>query len=89
MSEDKIVFNNICWDKQCPEYVEWEMEGEDGHGINQTYIARSCQKVGQSYEIYAFPDDCLFLQDLIKFQKDWEQAVIWEKLTPWNKAKMF
>ena len=75
-----IVYNNFCWDKQCPQYIEWQVDVCDGYGDEMVYNAISCQLVGQSYEITEYPPDCVFYNDIKKFEKNWEQEQLWERL---------
>ena len=64
MSEFKVnvkIFNEFCYNKQCPEYVEW------GAGFGSCV---SCQLVGQSYNIDEYPDNCLFLEEIKKYENE-------------------
>jgi len=48
-------YNDFCRDIGCEEYIEWDYEFEP---CSPPYPCTSCQKVGQSYDIDAYPDDC-------------------------------
>ena len=54
-------FNEFCVSHNCPEYIRWSFgEGE----------CESCKKVGQSYDITTYPDDCLFIKDIQAFERE-------------------
>lgn len=52
-------FNEFCKGKKCPEFTEWDF----GNGI-----CASCKKVGQSYNIDEYPDDCNFIGEIKKYE---------------------
>jgi len=58
------TFNEFCKNKECPEYIEWTFD------MGQTCI--SCKLVGQSYNIYQYPKNCLFLDEIKKFKSEKE-----------------
>jgi len=60
-----LVFNEFCKNKQCPECIEWECEG---------YYCTSCKLVGQSYDITEYPKDCLFLDEIKKFELEQDSS---------------
>jgi len=45
-------YNDFCKTHECPEYLEWD------NGCGKCI---SCKKVGESYDIESYPDDCLHL----------------------------
>jgi len=62
MSENKETnFNNFCLSKRCPAYVEWSFGNGD---------CTSCKLFGQSYNIDEYPNNCLFLSEIKKFEKE-------------------
>lgn len=53
-------FNVFCAKKECPEYIRWSFDyGE----------CESCKKVGQSYNIDEYPEDCLFLDEIKAYER--------------------
>jgi hypothetical protein len=60
------IFNEFCKNKQCPEYIEWTFD----MGANCT----SCKLVGQSYDITEYPKDCLFLDEIKKFESEQDSS---------------
>ena len=58
------IFNEFCKNKQCNEYIEWECVG----------YCTSCKLVGQSYDIVEYPKDCLFLDDIKKFESEQDSS---------------
>lgn len=52
-------FNAFCSKKDCPEYIRWSF------GLGE---CDSCKKVGQSYNIYEYPDDCLFIDEIKAYE---------------------
>lgn len=54
------IFNEFCKNKKCSEYIEWQSEG----------YCTSCKLVGESYNITEYPKDCLFLDDIKKFESE-------------------
>ena len=50
-----INFNEFCKNKNCEEYIEWDFD----YGI-----CTSCKRIGQSYNIDEYPNDCLFLDEI-------------------------
>ncbi|MFY7731943.1 MAG: hypothetical protein ACOVSR_00575 [Bacteroidia bacterium] len=56
-----INFDEFCFNKQCPEYIEWDC----GEGI-----CISCKKVGQSYFINEYPIDCNFLEEIRSYENE-------------------
>ena len=64
MSEIKVdnkTFNEFCKGKQCTEYIEWDF----GYAI-----FFSCKLVGQSYDNSEYPDNCLFLDEIKKYENE-------------------
>lgn len=55
-----IIFNEFCKSKNCPEFIEWEMQGN----------CTSCKLVGQSYDIYQYPENCLHLKEIKEFESE-------------------
>jgi len=49
------IYNEFCESKNCPEYIEWSF----GHGR-----CVSCKKMGQSYDILEYPEDCNFIDEI-------------------------
>lgn len=56
------IFNEFCKNKQCSEYIEWTFD--------MGAYCTSCKLVGQSYNIDQYPNDCLFLDEIKKFELD-------------------
>lgn len=56
-------YNEFCKTKGCEEYIEWEWDTEFG-----PYLCTSCQKIGQSYDIEEYPEDCLYLDEIRKIE---------------------
>lgn len=52
-------YNDFCKEKDCPEYIEWDYVFESG-----CQPCTSCQKVGQSYDIEEYPNDCPYLIEI-------------------------
>jgi len=48
-------YTEVCRSNNCKHLIEWELDL--GNGC-QTYDCYSCTKVGQSYVVDEFPDDC-------------------------------
>jgi len=63
MSE--LLYNDFCRESGCDQYIEWDFEWESG---SQPYQCTSCMKVGQSYEIDKYPEDCDFLEEIKAFE---------------------
>ena len=51
-------FNEFCKNKDCEEYIAWDF----GYGI-----CVSCKRVGQSYNIEEYPNNCLFLDEIQEY----------------------
>jgi len=68
----KIRFDSFCAQKDCPEYIIWELQ--DG-------LCFSCQKVGQSYNVDKYPDDCVYLEEIKQHKVEVEKAIAWERLS--------
>ncbi len=49
-------YNSACKDLKCPEYIEWEYEGQ---------ALVSCKKIGQTDNIDEYPSNCNFI-DIIR-----------------------
>ena len=54
-------YNDFCKKKNCPQYIEWELEGD---------ICRSCMKVGQSYDVEKYPEDCIYIDEIQNIEED-------------------
>lgn len=54
-----IVYDDFCKSKNCPEYVEWDIDGQP---------CASCKKVGQSYYVGEYPEDCNFKKEIQEFK---------------------
>ena len=56
-----INYTQFCLNKNCEEYIRWSFDmGE----------CESCKRVGQSYTIDAYPEDCLFLDEIKAFERE-------------------
>jgi len=65
-----IVFNEFCWNKQCQEYIEWEIDACSPDGSQDgVYIATSCQAVGQSYDIDKIAFNCPYLDEIVEHKR--------------------
>jgi len=71
------TFNEFCKAMNCPEYIEWEF---DVNG-DSPYICSSCQIVGQSYDVEEYPKNCLFINEIKLFEKDYEKWKTWQKVS--------
>jgi hypothetical protein len=56
-------YNEFCSSMECIEYIEWDF----GHGL-----CISCKKMGESYDITDYPEDCNFIDKI----RDWEERKI-------------
>jgi hypothetical protein len=54
-----MKYNTFCRNKNCPEYIEWQFEGFD---------CTSCKLIGHSYDIEEIPQDCLFKEEIEKYE---------------------
>jgi len=59
-----ILFNDFCANKKCEEYIAWNYDVE-GCPVD----CESCKLVGQSHDITEYPKNCLFLNDIQKFER--------------------
>ncbi len=57
LSKAITIYDKFCERKKCPEYHEWTWD-YDGSPC------KSCEKVGASYQIEKFPDDCLHKEEI-------------------------
>lgn len=53
----KINYGDFCKSKECKCFNEWDF----GYGT-----CESCTKIGESYGIYEYPKDCLFIDEIMK-----------------------
>jgi hypothetical protein len=60
-------YNDFCKEKECGEYIEWDFVFD---AECQPYPCTSCQKVGQSYDIEAYPEDCVYIDEIKKIKLD-------------------
>ena len=51
-------FNEFCINKNCEEHIVWDFD----YGI-----CVSCKRVGQSYNIEEYPNNCLFLDEIQEY----------------------
>lgn len=58
-------YNQFCKKSGCEEYIEWDYEFDSEC---PPYPCTSCQKVGQSYDIEEYPNDCPFLDEIQKIE---------------------
>jgi len=61
VNNNKTCFDEFCRSKECPEFIEWDC----GEGI-----CTSCKKIGQSYFINEYPNDCNFLQEIASYENE-------------------
>jgi len=54
-------YNEFCESKKCPEFIKWNC----GYGD-----CTSCKIIGQSENVTEYPDECLFLTDIRKFEQE-------------------
>lgn len=52
-------YTKFCRSKKCGHFIEWELD--TGYG---PYPCNSCTKVGQSYEVEEYPEDCPFFDEI-------------------------
>ena len=52
-------YSEFCKSKECEFYIEWEFD--TGYG---PYPCKSCKKIGQSYEVEEYPEDCPYLEEI-------------------------
>jgi len=57
--KDVKIYNAFCESKNCPEYIKWSF----GYGY-----CFSCKKVGESYNIYKYPNDCNYIDDIKNYK---------------------
>lgn len=55
-------YNKFCEARNCPEFIELNFE--------QGTDCFSCKKIGQSYDIEKYPDDCNFIDEIKLIQLD-------------------
>jgi len=68
---EHYIYDDVCRELGCSEYIEWEFEyGE----------CKSCQKVGQSYAVDEFPEDCLHLEVLKAHKEKIDKELSWRLL---------
>jgi len=70
--EKTIFFNDFCANKECEEYIAWNY---DGGGCEYPINCESCKLVGQSHDITVYPKNCLFLNDIQKYEREQKQAL--------------
>lgn len=58
---DVINFSEFCKSKECTDFIEWDC----GEGICQ-----SCKKIGQSYFVNEYPNDCNFIDEIIIYHAE-------------------
>ena len=63
---ENICFNEFCRNQKCPEYIKWDC----GMGFLE-----SCKLIGQSYNIYEYPQDCLFINEIKEYEKFQDNAL--------------
>jgi hypothetical protein len=56
-----MIFNDFCKEKNCPQRIEWEFEGNN-------FV--SCKLIGQSSNIEKYPHNCLFLDEIKKYESE-------------------
>lgn len=70
--EKTIFFNDFCANKECEEYIAWNY---DGGGCEYPINCESCKLIGQSHDITEYPKNCLFLNDIQKYERGQKQAL--------------
>jgi hypothetical protein len=60
-------FNEFCLSKRCPEYIEWEY---DNGAAEKPIYCTSCKLVGQSHDINEYPENCLYLEEIKRYDKE-------------------
>jgi hypothetical protein len=73
------ALDEFCRIKGCENYIEWEHEVlmEDWNiSHHSVMICVSCTKVGQSYNIDEYPEDCPHLKEISSFKWFKEQRAI-------------
>lgn len=58
-----MIYNDFCKSKKCPFFIEWEFQPSIE---SRSYLCKSCTKIGQSYNVTKYPDDCKFLKEIKK-----------------------
>ena len=59
-----IHLEDFCRNKKCYQYIEWEYDDHDGPPHNMC----SCQIIGQSYNVNAIPENCVYLKDIKEYE---------------------
>lgn len=54
-------YNQFCKDSGCDQYIEWDYELDSE---TPPYQCISCIRVGPSYDIEEYPDDCPNLTEI-------------------------
>lgn len=52
-------YTAFCKSKNCEHFIEWEFDTGYGH-----HPCNSCKKIGQSYEVEEYPEDCPFIDEI-------------------------
>lgn len=52
-------YSQFCRSKNCEFFIEWEFDTEFG-----LFPCKSCIKIGQSYEVKRYPNDCPFINEI-------------------------
>ena len=55
-----ITFDHICEGTKCKHYIVWDFGYEDCY---------SCTKIGESYHVFEYPEDCPFIKEMQEYEK--------------------
>ena len=59
------IFEHICEGVKCGHYIVWDF------GFADCY---SCTKIGQSYHVTEYPEDCPFKKEISEYLKQLQQC---------------
>jgi hypothetical protein len=60
-------YDEFCKLKNCEEFIEWDFQNDSE---TQPYNCTSCKKIGQSYAVTEYPNDCNFLTEIQAIKLD-------------------
>jgi len=80
---DTIIYNSFCKNVvQCRYFREWDFYFDNGGYSNGSAggVCRSCTKLGESYDIEKYPNDCIFLTQIQEIEVACKKQIMWGKL---------
>ena len=60
------AYDDFCKSKKCEWYVEWQYTFDESL---PPYPCKSCRLAGQSHNIFDYPKNCAFIDEIVKIGK--------------------